>query len=182
MAKKELTIITPIGDWESEYLHEEVDVSSEEAVIEVRLGGDVSPQQLGRFIIVARERKETEPNIIPPNKALLNTAASLRAREILTKRQRPVGTPSGRIYDAPAFVGPVSEPDGKHKEVEPFVKLIDPKALERALLYLDKPISGHIWNRLLVVTANSSDIIAAAQIVHDNVDEMVTKLMEPQDV
>lgn len=179
MAKKELTIVTPIGDWESEYLHEEIDVSSEEAVIAARLSGDVSPQQLGRFVIVARERKETEPDIIPPNKVLLSTAASAETRLILTRRQEPVETPSGRTYEAPAFVGPVHTPDDEVEEVEPFVKLTDPKAEGRALGYLTRAVPGHIWKRLLIVAAHGGDIAAAAQIVHDKVDEMVERLMEP---
>lgn len=181
MTKKELTIITPIGDWEKEYLHEEVDVSSEEAVIAVRLSGDVSPQQLGRFVIVARERKETEADIIPPNKVLLSTAASVETRRILTRRQEPVETPSGRTYGAPAFVGPVRTPDDEAEEVEPFVKLANQKAEERALGYLARAIPGHIWSRLLIVAAHGGDIVAAAQIVHDKIDEMVKRLMEPAD-
>ena len=178
MTKKEPTIAIPYGDWQEEYLREEADVSSEEAVIEARLG-TVSPQQLGRFVIVARERGETEPDIIPPNKMLLNIAASMEARRILTRRREDVETPSGRTYEARSYIGPVSEPDDEQKEVEPFTRLVDPGTLERALGYLARIVPGHIWSHLLIVAANEGDIVAAAQTVHDNVDEMVERLMEP---
>ena len=179
MAKKELTLVIPIGDWEEEYLRDEVDVSSEDAVITVRLQTNIGPAQLGRSLVVARERNETEPDIIPKNKPLLNIAASLSARKILTKQQEPVETPSGKVYNAPSFVGPVSTPNDEPDGIEPFVRLHDPEAVELALGYLERAVPGHIWKRLLVVAANEGDIEEAAQIVHDKIDEMVERLMEP---
>lgn len=179
MAKKELTLVMPIGDWEDEYLRYKADVSSEDAVIERRLEGNISPAQLGRFIIIARELNETKPDIIPQNKPLLNIAASLSARRILTKRQEPVETPGGKVYDAPSFVGPVSTPSNELDGIKPFVRLHDPEAIALALGYLERAVPGHIWRRLLVVAANDGNIEKAAQIVHDKVDEMVERLMEP---
>jgi len=181
MAKKELTLVIPIGDWEDEYLRDEVDVSSEDAIITIRLQTDIGPAQLGRSLVVARERDETKSNIIPQNKPLLNIAASLSARRILTKRQEPVEMPNGKVYDVPSFVGPMSTSDDEPNGIKPFVRLHDPEAIALALGYLDRAVSGHIWKRLLVLAANDEDIVTAAQKVVDNVWEMVERLTEPEE-
>lgn len=68
MTKKELTVVIPIGDWEEEYLRGET---------------DTSPAQMGRAVIVARERGDMEPDIILSNKTLLNIAAAEQVRPML---------------------------------------------------------------------------------------------------
>lgn len=68
MTRKELTIVIPIGDWEEEYLRGE---------------DDGSLSQIGRAVIVARERGDLEEDIILSNKALLNIGAAEQIRPML---------------------------------------------------------------------------------------------------
>ena len=199
--RQEPAIIIPIGDWLDEYVQEEVDVTSEDAVVKAQMDNGYHPAKLGRLLIIAQERGETEEGIIPKPKTLLNTGAALAVSQMFAQRKRAIQAPSGHEYEARELVAQVREytdgSDGKDDgngfeeavdavfasdDSPAFVFVDDTLAIDRAFAYLEKRVPGYIWGRLLTISqSGSEEVRKAADMIHDKVDEMVERLVEPLD-
>jgi len=200
--KQEPAIIIPIGDWLDEYVQEEVDVTSEDAVVKAQMDNGYHPAKLGRLLIIAQERGETEEGIIPKPKTLLNTGAALEVSQMFARRKRMIQAPSGHEYEARELVAQVREytdgdedgngsnDNGFEEAVDAvfasddspaFVFVDDALAIDRAFAYLEKRVPGYIWGRLLTISqSGSEEVRKAADMIHEKVDEMVERLVEPR--
>ena len=197
--RQEPAIIIPIGDWLDEYVQEEVDVTSEDAVVKAQMDNGYHPAKLGRLLIIAQERGETEEGIIPKPKTLLNTGAALAVSQMFAQRKRAIQAPSGKEYKARELVAQVREyTDGDENgkdgngfeeavdavfasdDSPAFVFVDDTLAIDRAFAYLEKRVPGYIWGRLLTISqSGSEEVRKAADMIHSKVDEMVERLVEP---
>ena len=183
-------------DWADEYMTSEPDLSSEDAMVRAHQEGKLHIAQIGRFVIVARERGDAPDDIVLPNKMLLQLGANGNIADKFRARKRRVTTESGQEIVVREMVAPVSElrartgdgddlaldltasePDESNAYV--WVDCETTLALERAEKYLQRSVPGHIWPRLALIAVNDGDVAGAADLLHDKIDEMVAKLTMP---
>lgn len=190
-ARKEPSIVIPVGDWDEEYLKEEPDISSEDSLISLLQTTKYGPQKIGRLAIMARERGAAPEDIISANKLLLNAGAAVEVSAKAAAHKRKVELPDGREIEVREFVAPVREKGEGHFEGdtqatdaspspqpdnEPFVSVISDTARTRALDYLLKIVPGYIYGRLAIIAANGGDVHAAADALKAKIDEVVERL------
>lgn len=182
----------PIGDWVDEYQQEEVNVATEEAIIEAQTKRDLNPLKLGRLVLVARERGDAPEDILPPNKSVLNGGAAVELSRMFARRRTSVkiGEREYAMRELVAAVPEKEEPaqDGDGEQADEavnvfggaFVAAQSDEGLSRAEKYLLERVPGYIWGRLLVIAANGGEVGALADILKEKIDDMVGKL-EPLD-
>lgn len=193
MPKKELTITIPIGDWEDEYLQEELKIQTEADLIDLLQNPKIHPAKLARLVIAGRERKEVPDDLIPANKPLLSAGAALHLSRTMARRMTKVGLSDGREIEVREFVAPVGDefedqfesdtrPDGvptpppANGNRTGFVGCRHPKAIEYAKKYLFKQVRGDIYNRLALIRLNDGDVKETAEQLKAEIDEIVTRL------
>lgn len=190
----EPTIVIPIGDWDSEAKAAEVDISTWEKMLEVRIGKGWHPAKMARLYLVARERGETDPEILASNKLLLmtGTARAITDREV--KMLETVMLKNGKEVKVRSLVAPVhyeqptdaddddqleldAMPPGPEKPVDNNPAPVwydDPLAVDRAIGYLMHKIPGHIYRRMTTIAAGGGDVMG---IWREFVDLMEGKLL-----
>jgi len=195
-----MDIRIPAGDWLEEYLREEPDLSTEDALAQEAVRGKRHVRQLARMLIVAQERGDIE-GIISPPKTLLNTGGAVQVARILRSRKIEVVAPSGKTYQVRELVsGYVGGPPGAEPSAgigfeasveavgvgteEPkndytYHDIEDERASDLAYRYLETMIRRHIWNHLTILAKHRVDLGPIAKILHDQIDEMVGELTEP---
>ena len=179
----ELTVKIPIGDWEDEYLREEVELPSEDALVQAHVGRRLNVLKTARLAIVARERHEAPEDILPANKPLFNTGVAAAFMEAMRKREREVEI-NGQTKRIPIYIGAVAEPietDGVETETpdqEPqtYTDSLSAEGAERAERYLLRVVPGHIYRSLKILAANGCNLSAAADSLKARIDEMVAEL------
>jgi hypothetical protein len=194
MTTKEPMIKIPIGDWVQEYDQLEVDVSTEEALIQTIASKQMSTIQAARLAIVARERGAAPAEMLPPNKLLLNTGGAMDIQGKIARRYKEVQLTNGSTVKVREFVAPVrehltEEPDEEDQTTEQLnrtagqlpedtgiVEAVSEIAHKRAYDYLLQRVPGYIYSRLKLIAANKGDVTEAANALKKEIDEMVTKL------
>lgn len=180
-------------DWADEYMLSKPDLSSEDAMVRAHQEEKFHIAQIGRFVIVARERGDAPDDIIAPNKMLLQLGTNRDVADKFRARKRRVTTESGQEIVVREMVAPVSELEARDSDGDDFaLDLVTSKldegdahiwvdcetaqALERAEKYLQRSVPGHIWPRLALIAVNGGDVAGAADELRDKINEMVEKL------
>jgi hypothetical protein len=187
MTTKEPMLKIPIGDWVQEYDQLEVDVSTEEALIQTIASKQMSTIQAARLAIVARERGAAPAEMLPPNKLLLNTGGAMDIQGKIARRYKEVQLTNGSTIKVREFVAPVREHPTEEPEEEEgttgqlpedtgIVEAVSEIAHKRAYDYLLQRVPGYIYSRLKLIAANKGDVTEAANALKKEIDEMVTKL------
>lgn len=180
-----LYIKEDITDWRDEAMRDEAIPESAAELMQFVEGG-MSTAKAARAAIVAREIGKAPADIIRTNKMLLNAGAQLDITAMMHRKKTDVKTPSGRTYEANAFVGKgqlgadteTDEQDAKPDLGPSFVSVNDKQAIDRTLFYLHSVVPGWIWGRLLTLAANKQDVRAAANQLKATIDDMVGRIMD----
>lgn len=184
-----LFINEDISDWLEETMRDETIVESEQDVLELIDKGQHSAK-IARSTIVSRELGKAPDDILRPNKVLI-TAGALHDISYMAKKViLDVEGKNGKTFEAPAFVGRIGRiPEFKdeeeiEEEAEPvedkgpsYVRTQSTMGLNRAESYLMNTVPTHIWNRLLVVKANGGDVRMNAELLIDNIEQMIERLV-----
>lgn len=161
----------PINDWVEEFNTIEADVKNEDDLIKGRMQG-YSPQQMGRLAITARELGLAPDDILPPNKAMLNSGSAISIAQMIASRHKAIELENGQTVTVREFVGSVREeeedqqadethsadvesdaPDQSPDDLR-LVAYNDPEAKERAVRYLFKNVMPNIRERFKIIAAN----------------------------
>lgn len=111
-----------------EYVREEVDVSTEEKIIELATKDNMPTSQIARMVIIAREAGQCPDEMIPANKLLLNAGGAASIQQIIATRYRELELANNRTVKVREFVGPVREvyTQVKADEVQSTNELVTP--------------------------------------------------------
>ncbi len=191
------------SEWHQEYLDRELDVSTTQKLIDLATETDIATPELTRLVIVGRERGETDGEILPPNKNLLQSGGTHALNLMFARRVQEIKTASGKPFKVRELVAPVTEFSdddsqiedetqparatfaaewglaGEHdvKAANPHLALFDShEAGDRALRYLLQRVPGYIWGRLCIIYASGGDVRAAADELKAKIDEMMIDL------
>ena len=162
-----------LDDWHDETLKEEIMIRNEADLIELIEKG-FHTGKVGRMVIVSRELGETEDDILSTNKILLNAAAQNNISRLVVKHKHIVETKTGEKYEAHDYIGAIRE--GEESSEISYVSYQDKEARQRIEHYLFSIVTGHIWNRLLLLSDNGGDAKRAADQLKILIDDMVVKL------
>jgi hypothetical protein len=197
---EEPTLKIPIGDWMKEFVREEVDVSSEEKIIELATKEKMPTSQIARLVIVAREAGYAPDEIIPPNKLILNAGASASIQQIIATRYRELEIANNKTVKVREFVAPVREVMTRTEEPEEvelsteqvigepetqpqqqptepgFVNVQTDEACQRAIDYLLGRIPGYVYSRLAIVAVNGGEVVQVAERLKAEIDRVVREL------
>lgn len=185
-----LYIREDITDWRERAMRNETIPSSEQELVEL-LDKGVSSYEVATAGIVSQEMGQTKERFFRPNKMLIASGAMLDlSRMIKTKKVLEVEGKEGKTYAAPGYVGRIGRmPDASEEEQgdqdEPeqddggpsYVNSQSEQGLNRAESYLVNVIPSHVWNRLLIVKANGGDVKESANMLIDNIQSMVQRLV-----
>lgn len=186
------------GDWLDEYIEAEKDVSDREKLLE-RIKEGMTTPQAGRMALVARERGEAEPDMLPANKTLLASGAMHEISSLVMRQRRTVTLSNGRTIEVREFVAPVpadedaveGDPDAEQYEMAidgmetpaemaddnmAIVSVDDPLSAQRARSYLIRRVPGYIYNRLAILAASGESVRDAANELIKTIWEMVERL------
>lgn len=104
-----MQISIDVTNWLDEYMQEEVNVSTLEALIDRATQDRMTAKQLSRLVIVARERGEIDDDdMLPANKALLNTGGALSVNMMMSQQKRRIET-NGKTYLVRELIAPVRD-------------------------------------------------------------------------
>jgi len=177
MSKKGMVIHTDVSDWHDEYMQAEPNVSSEDAAVQTHVAEKFHPLQMGRLLIVGRERGDSPDDILPPNKLLLNTGAAYAWSQKLCQRRKAVEIPgTEKTVSVREIVGGVRDEDGENPD-SGLVMWNDADAVARAEQYLSRVVTGHIFERLKSIAVNGGDVQAAVDELKRRIDDMVERLV-----
>jgi hypothetical protein len=192
MASK-LYIKEDITDWRDECLREEVEITSEDDLIDLVVNGKYSTAQVGRWAVTGREMGITPVDIIDPTKALINSAARRAVQVKISNRRIEVELPNGRTYSVRAFVGipghkPNTDTDNEKGMAQEKKALVGDaegtyfqfesiEGVRLALHSLHNVIPGHIFERLKIIAAMNGDVVGTADELKATIDEMVGRLV-----
>lgn len=109
MKTEEYAIKVPVSDWMKEYIREEVDVSTEDKIVELATKDKMPTSQIARMVIIAREAGAAPEEIIPANKLLLNAGGAASIQQIIATRYRELEIANNRTVKVREFVGPMRE-------------------------------------------------------------------------
>lgn len=176
MADK-LFIREDITDWRDEAYRAEMIITKDDDIFEA-LDQGKHTAQIARSVIVSREIEKAPEDIIKPNKALLNIAAQKEIIEKASRRKIEYRTESGKLIEAPQYVGSVSiTPDEDIDEAmeleEAFVNSKSEKAYRRAESYLLNVVPGHIYSRFAIIDLNRGDLRSIAAQLKARIDHLV---------
>lgn len=184
-----LQIIEDITDWLDETKRDESFVANEDEIL-VALRNGISTAKVARSAVVSRAMKVAPEDIIRPNKVLLNVGAQTDVIAKAHTAKRKTTVKNGAEYNINELVGHVylkpEKSDDESEEIEEpetvpdygpsFVDVKDGRALEWSIRYLEQTITGHIWNRLLIINENGGDVKNEADKLKQAIDEMVEKI------
>ena len=185
----ESVITIKVGDWDSEYEEKNLDVSSDDAIIECLIEGHTTAE-VGRIALMAREKGDAPDNILKPNKLLLQAAARAEIGQ-KAGRKRTIELEDGRVIKGVReYVGPVVrrelDVDDEQLSLEiesiegpEFAYVQSELALARAKDYLIKVIPGHIYSRLAIIAVNEGDVEAAMNELISEIEGVVVQLRQP---
>lgn len=183
--KQKLYISEDISDWLEETLRDESIVENEVDVIQLLDSGN-STSKVARAAIVSRELGKTPKDFIRPNRILILSGALSDISGMVKKVTVEVKGKNGKTYEAPGYVGrigrmPLDSDDNEEEEQEDkgpsYVRSESGMALNRAEEYLSRTVPSHVWNRLLIVKANGGDVRLSADVLIDNIEDMVQRLV-----
>jgi len=179
-----LYIHEDVTDWQDEAMREEVQIASEEDIIEEIERGRTTAQ-LARISIVSVLLGNAPPELLPPIKIMTQVGGQAAIISKIRSRRSKIETKSGS-YQVSDYVGNVrikteptdDEVDVGEPEYEPsYVRLDDPLAQERAIAYILDRIPSHVWTRLLIVHKTGGDVRQVADELIGKIREMVDKLI-----
>jgi len=99
-----------VTDWLDEYMDEEVDVTTLEALIDRATQDGMDARQLARLIIIARERGELAEDMeFPPNKSLLNNGGGLSVNVMMAQQKRRIELSNGTVHYVRELVAPLRD-------------------------------------------------------------------------
>lgn len=186
-----MKIVIEVEDWRAEYSRDEITVQTIEDVRALATQKGWHPAKIARMCIVLREFGGLPADIIPTNKAMLQTGAAAAVHGIINTAKQFATMPNGTQWVVRSIVLPVAiedEDDEEEEKLEPetakpaeiAVTLEnDPQeALERATTYLLNRVPGYIMGRLKIIAAVKGDIKEAALQLHRRIDELVAELVE----
>lgn len=126
--KNQPVLTIPIGEWMREYVREEIDVSTEEKIVELATKDKMPTSQIARMVIIAREAGAAPEKIIPPNKLLLNAGGAASIQQIIATRYRELEIANNKTVKVREFVAPVREvyTQVKADEIQPINELVVP--------------------------------------------------------
>ena len=188
MTKRKPVITIPIDDWDEQYIQDEPDVTTDDAII-ARLLEGITTAQVARHTIVARERGDAPENILKPNKLLLFTGAQKQVSEKYQRRTRVVEVPSGKSYEVREYSAPVREKQEDDEAgtltdeatisiIAPLVSIDDKdQSVSNAERYLLNVAMGHIWPRLVEIAYHGGDVEEIVKIIKQRLDDMCNKLV-----
>ena len=175
-------------DWYEQFVAEEPDVTSEEALI-ARAREGMSTTRIAQHAITARAEKVAPADILPADKLMLLSGGRAHISVMLACQKREVKLANGSTFNVREFVASVhdEEPDNGDgdsvlaDEVPAFdnrgwIDSGDPLASKRAAQYLDRVVPGHIWNRLAIIAQNDGDVKEAASVLLGKVGDMIERL------
>jgi hypothetical protein len=189
---KKLVVQEDITDWRDECMRYEEDVVDKDDLVRLVTEGGFSTVQVGRMAIVHRELGTAPGDILRSNKTLLASAASDEVGTRAAQCKREIEMPSGRTYAVRQFAGPAGrppKPDGEASLQAPapdegrsYAKFDSDRGMARVTHYLENIVPGHIFERLKQIAAAGGDVGSAADTLHDKIDEMVQRLVEPSEL
>ena len=158
-----------VTDWKQEYDETELQILSEEDLLE--LATKLHPAKVARLYIISREQKLSPDELLPANKPLFQTGAAAALSGFIARQKKSTVMPNGKEFEVREYVGTVKE-DGE-LSFEPFVKIESEEGLKRALDYLLNTVPGYIMGRLKIIAASGGDVEEAAELLKDKIDDMV---------
>lgn len=190
----DFNIVIEVNDWKKEYDDFPHKIESFEDAVERQVSSSYSVQEMARMIVVGRELGDIEENIIPPNKCILATGASVAYSQKLVARKKNERTPSGKKVRVREYVGQVNTvvertddegkplpseyvPANKEEAKDAGFKRYDtPAASRRAKTYLLNTVPSHIKSRLNIIAVNGGDVVEVAELLKQKIDEIVVRL------
>lgn len=184
-----LFIHEEVTDWQEETLQKELIVTSEDDIINAIENGS-STSELAIASIVSVLRGDAPPELIPPIKLLTKVGGQAAIVAKVRKRSSVYKSRKGKEYQVPDYIGNVrsksvlrrledQDVDAGEEDDDfgqSYVRIDDPRARERAELYLLEIVPGHIWLRMLVAVETGGDVAQLADELIAKIREMVDKL------
>jgi hypothetical protein len=140
-----LMIDIDITDWNEEYLSNQFSVVTVDDIIEYAKDG-IKPMLMGRTVIVAREREETNPGIIDDNKHCLNRGAAINISHMISRRMKELNTENGKSIKVRELVCATEQ-----SKLKVVVDSTTKEGCDNAISYLLNNIPGYIRGRLAIV-------------------------------
>lgn len=160
-----------VTDWNEDYQSKELDVSSENEIIK-RAKEGVKPSEMGRHIVVAREKGLAPDNIIKPNKSILNIGAAYLVSQLQTKFLKKKNLKNGKNITVRALTCPT---EGVQNQA--VVDSDTEDGCQNAINYLLNVIPGHIQGRLVIIAANGGDVEDYAEKLIMEIRNIVSELI-----
>lgn len=105
-----------VTDWLDEYMIEEADVTTLEALIDRATQDGMDAKQLARLVIIARERGDLSEDMeFPPNKLLLNNGGGLAVNVMMAQQKRRIETSNGTVRYVRELVAPLRDSHDEHE-------------------------------------------------------------------
>jgi len=103
-------ITIDVTDWLDEYMAEEADVTTLEALIDRATQDGLDARQLARLVIIARERGDLSEDMeFPPNKALLNNGGGLAVNMMMAQQKRRIEMGDGTVHYVRELIAPLRD-------------------------------------------------------------------------
>lgn len=170
-----------VTDWDDEAAKEELDISTKEALLKARMEKGYHPAKMARMYIVAREREQTDPDLLASNKLLLMTGGAYGISQMEATDKQSVQLKNGHTIQVRSLLAAVPEDEEEEgdgdgqlemdavppKTPEPPdenpgpVYWDDPLAEDRARAYLMRKVPGYVYSRLAIIAANEGDVYGA---------------------
>ncbi len=159
MKTKKVEININITDWNEEYQKNGLDVSSEDKIIALAKKG-IKPSEMGRHIIVSRERGLLPEGIIRPNKTILNVGAAEAVSKLIARqyKQALIKNDGGKTLKIRALTCATED-----AEKSVVVDSDTEAGLQNAISYTLNIIPGYIRSRFDIIRVNGGDVKAIGE-------------------
>lgn len=172
----ELFVNIDITDWKDETLKNESVIRNEDELLE-QIESGVSTGNVAKSLVTSNEMGWTEKEIIKGNKPLFYAGAQAAVSGLVARQRHKVTAPSGAEYSVRSYVGKLATKDDEAPEGKSYVHTNTDEGLERATNYLQSAVTGHIWNRLVVIFDAGGDVESASEELKAKIDEMASRLI-----
>jgi len=183
-----LIISVDVTDWRDEMQREEPrTIQTADDIIALVADDGYSMAEAGKVAVIQEEMGTTKIPVLASRKLMIANAARAQVNVIVASRKRMVETSAGKEYQAREFVAiPSTKASVDGDELDkvaisgmgesPVVSFDSDPGLNRCLYYLRHAVPGHIWGRLVQICGAGGDVVAIAEEVKANIDEMVGRL------
>lgn len=159
-----------VTDWNKEYQEKEVNVTSQDEIIE-RAKEGIKPSEMARLTIVARERGDASESIFPANKSLLMKGGAVNVSAIIASRMKEINLENGKTVKVRELTCPT---EGVENVV---VESYSENGLKNAQNYILETVTGFIYGRLVIIAENGGDVEGIWREFQGRVNKMIKGLV-----